>query len=77
MVDGLTRLGPRGLRMFADWTERIAKGEYPREAPPRPSGVERNVVLTMWDWADPTDYLHDVVSTDRRDPTARIQRRGS
>ncbi len=69
MVDGLTRLGPRGLRMFADWTERIAKGEYPREAPPRPSGVERNVVLTMWDWADPTDYLHDVVSTDRRDPT--------
>jgi hypothetical protein len=23
----------------------------------------------MWDWADPEAYLHDVVSTDRRDPT--------
>jgi hypothetical protein len=27
------------------------------------------VVITQWDWADPTAYLHDVVSTDRRDPT--------
>ena len=23
----------------------------------------------MWDWADPIAYLHDVVSTDRRNPT--------
>jgi len=38
-------------------------------APPRPQGVERNVVITMWDWADPKSYLHDVVSTDRRKPT--------
>src|SRR5690606_15478218 len=42
---------------------------YPQEAPPRPAGIERNVVLTLWDWADPKHYLHDVVSTDRRDPT--------
>jgi len=26
-------------------------------------------VITMWDWADPKSYLHDVVSTDRRKPT--------
>ncbi|MEX2582288.1 MAG: carboxypeptidase regulatory-like domain-containing protein, partial [Gemmatimonadota bacterium] len=32
-------------------------------------GVERNVVITMWDWADPRAYQHDIVSTDRRDPT--------
>jgi hypothetical protein len=38
------------------------------EAPRRPQGVERNVVITEWDWADPKAYLHDVVSTDRRDP---------
>jgi hypothetical protein len=38
-------------------------------APPRPQGVERNVVITEWDWADPKAYLHDEVSTDRRDPT--------
>ena len=23
----------------------------------------------MWDWADPKAYLHDLVSTDRRNPT--------
>ncbi|MEX2235086.1 MAG: hypothetical protein WD824_23180 [Cyclobacteriaceae bacterium] len=56
------------LRMLADWTDRIAGGEIP-EAPPRPAGVERNVVITQWDWADPKAYLHDVVSTDRRNPT--------
>ena len=35
----------------------------------RPQGVERNVVITLWDWAGPMDYLHDEVSTDRRNPT--------
>lgn len=58
----------RMLAMFADWTDRIAAGEVP-PAPPRPIGVERNVVITQWDWADPKAYLHDLVSTDRRDPT--------
>ncbi|MEX2592669.1 MAG: hypothetical protein WD426_07835 [Anditalea sp.] len=56
------------LEMFADWTDRIAEGEVP-QTPPRPEGVERNVVITQWDWADPKAYLHDLVSTDRRDPT--------
>ena len=69
MSRGLDVLGrERALEMFADWTDRIAAGEVPPE-PPRPEGLERNVVITQWDWADPTDYLHDVVSTDRRDPT--------
>lgn len=58
----------RALAMFADWTDRIAAGEVP-PMPPRPQGVERNVVITQWDWADPKAYLHDVVSTDRRNPT--------
>ena len=57
----------RVLAMFADWTDRIQDGEVP-PAPPRPQGLERNVVLTEWDWADPKAYLHDVVSTDRRNP---------
>ncbi len=60
--------GPRTLRMYADWTDRIAAGEVP-PAPPRPQGIERNVVITLWDWADPKAYLHDLVSTDRRNPT--------
>ena len=58
----------RAFDMFGDWTSRIAAGEVP-PAPPRPSGIERNVVITQWDWADPKAYLHDVVSTDRRNPT--------
>ncbi|OFW30158.1 MAG: hypothetical protein A3H97_24505 [Acidobacteria bacterium RIFCSPLOWO2_02_FULL_65_29] len=58
----------RILAAFADWTDRIVAGEVP-PAPPRPQGVERNVVVTAWDWADPKSYLHDEVSTDRRNPT--------
>jgi hypothetical protein len=69
MSAGLDQMGrPRALKMFADWTDRIAKGEVP-PAPTRPQGLERNVVVTMWDWADPKAYLHDVVTTDRRNPT--------
>ena len=69
MVRGMNQLGSeRALEVFADWTDRIAAGEVP-PAPPRPEGIERNVVITMWDWADPKAYLHDVASTDRRDPT--------
>src|SRR5947208_1189758 len=37
-------------KMFADWTDRIAAGAYPKVAPPRPKGVERNLVVTLWDW---------------------------
>jgi hypothetical protein len=69
MIGGLNQLGQeRALAMFADWTDRIAAGELP-PAPPRPQGLERNVVITEWDWADPKAYLHDEVSTDRRNPT--------
>ena len=69
MSFGLNRMGrQRALEMFADWTDRIGAGELPA-APPRPQGVERNVVITQWDWADPKAYLHDEISTDKRDPT--------
>ena len=69
MISGLNNLGrDRALSLFADWTDRIAAGEVP-PAPPRPQGIERNVVITQWDWADPKAYLHDEVSTDRRNPT--------
>src|SRR5262245_24070298 len=52
-------LGGVPFRYFGDWTDRIAKGELPHSKPPRPQGVERNVVLTSWEWADPKTYLHD------------------
>jgi hypothetical protein len=69
MMGTLSQFGAqRGLAMFADWTDRIAAGAVP-PSPPRPQGIERNVVITEWDWADPKAYLHDEVSTDRRNPT--------
>jgi hypothetical protein len=36
---------------------------------PRPQGVERNIVVTLWDWSNPKAYLHDEISTDKRNPT--------
>jgi hypothetical protein len=69
MTRTLTSMGLEATtKMFGNWTDRIAAGELP-PAPERPQGVERNIVITEWDWADPTAYLHDVVSTDRRNPT--------
>jgi hypothetical protein len=69
MIGGLTQLGPeRATAEFGDWTSRIARGELPAEAPPRPQGIERNVVITQWDWADPKAYLHDEISSDKRNP---------
>jgi hypothetical protein len=69
MVGGLAQLGPeRATAEFGDWTTRIAHGEIPSEAPPRPSGIERNVVITQWDWADEKAYLHDQISSDKRNP---------
>ncbi len=54
---------------LADWTERVAKGELPWAKPTRPQGVERNIVVTLRDWHNPKQYLHDLISTDKRYPT--------
>src|SRR5881296_2966391 len=56
-------------KAYADWTDRIAEGAYPKQAPPRPAGVERNLVISMWDWAMPTSRRSDVAATDERNPT--------
>ncbi len=58
----------RALTIFADWSDRIAKGELP-QVPPRPRGRERSVVVTMWDWADEKSFVHDAIATDKRTPT--------
>jgi hypothetical protein len=57
------------LKYFGDWTDRIAKGELPSVKPERPQGIERNVVVTTWDWGNDKQYLHDLISSDKRDPT--------
>tara|TARA_R110000824_G_scaffold52692_3_gene146054 strand:+ start:42309 stop:44435 length:2127 start_codon:yes stop_codon:yes gene_type:complete len=56
-------------KYLSDWTDRVAAGELPSSQPERPSGLARNVVLTVRDWSTPEAYLHDLSGTDRRDPT--------
>ena len=57
----------RGIAMFADWTQRITAGEVP-PTPPRPQGIERNIVLTIWDFGGPATFLHGEVATDKWNP---------
>jgi hypothetical protein len=63
------QLGGVPYQYFGDWTDRVAKGELPKNKPPRPTGLERNVVVTTWDWSTADKYLHDLISSDRRYPT--------
>jgi hypothetical protein len=75
MINAANRLGTeRSLALWADWTDRIAAGELPSAQPPRPQGIERNVVLTLWDWSRNSAYLHDLIGTDKRDP--KVNRHG-
>jgi hypothetical protein len=73
MTNMATNIGrmhaPQAIKLFADWTDRIAAGELPAAQPRRPQGRERNVVITQWDFSEPQFYLHDVISTDKRKPT--------
>jgi len=81
--DYRTQLGVRGSSMyaffnmfgresamhtFADWTSRIKAGAVP-PAPPRPAGIERNLVLTLWEWGVPSSFMHDEITTDKNDPS--------
>ena len=70
MIDRLAKqLGGVPFTYYGEWTDRIAKGELPKAQPPRPQGVERNVVITSWEWGTEKTFLHDLISSDRRDPT--------
>jgi hypothetical protein len=69
MFGQLTQLGSLSIKNYADWTDRIAKGELPKTKPTRPQGVERNIVVTLRDWMDEKHYLHDLIASDKRYPT--------
>ena len=59
----------RAFKEFGAWTDRIEKGDLPFAKPQRPQGIERNVVISVWDWSRQNAYLHDAISTDKRNPT--------
>ena len=76
MIAAADRLGTgRALAQWADWTDRIAAGTLPFDRPARPQGIERNLVLTLWQWSRPGAYMHDLISTDRRRPTVNANGR--
>ncbi|HWF38807.1 MAG TPA: hypothetical protein VG322_09825 [Candidatus Acidoferrales bacterium] len=55
-------------KTLAEWDTRIQGGEVP-QAPARPTGMERNMVVTEWDWGADISFIHDLTSTDKRNPT--------
>jgi hypothetical protein len=70
MSGGLNQFGrAKVLQLLGDWTDRIAAGEFPQEVPPRPAGIERNLVVSFWAWRGEKGNIHDMVSTDKRKPT--------
>ena len=69
MFGQLNGLGEVAFANYGDWTDRIAKGELPFTKPQRPQGQERNIVITLRDWMNDRQYLHDLIASDRRFPT--------
>ncbi len=69
MLGQMNNLGEVAYTNFANWTDRIANGELPFATPPRPEGVERNIVVTLREWMTDRHYLHDLIASDRRYPT--------
>ena len=63
------QFGGAPFKYYGEWTDRIAKGELPHAKPSRPQGVERNIVVTTWEWGTEKQYLHDLIASDRRNPT--------
>jgi hypothetical protein len=69
MINAFQNFGRKDyLQRLASWSDRIKAGEVP-PMPPRPQGLERNVVLTIWDWADQYSFIHDVSTTEQHKPT--------
>jgi hypothetical protein len=69
MNETADRMGRQLLeKILADWDTRIKAGEVP-PTPPRPTGLERNVVVSQWDWGASDSFIHDLISTDKRNPT--------
>ena len=67
--DRPARPAARAQDCSRDWTDRIADGELPSPQPTRPQGVERNIVVTVWDWSRPRP-----ICTTRSRPTSAIRR---
>ncbi|MBK9252723.1 MAG: hypothetical protein IPM70_12935 [Proteobacteria bacterium] len=56
MAAAFLQFGGEGMaKTMADWTRSVESGAVP-PAPPRPQGIERNVVVTLWDIGGPQGF---------------------
>lgn len=67
MAAGFVRMGDDRFS-YAKWSDAIKAGALPKEIPPRPTGIERNAVITLWDWATAVSFLHDEIAAVHYDP---------
>lgn len=68
MYGNFVGIGREGMmETMANWTRAVEGGAIPPQ-PPRPQGIERNVVVTLYDIGGPTDFMHDIISTDKNNP---------
>ena len=69
MLGTLRQMGQdQTVKQLAEWTRAIESGAVP-PAPPRPQGIERNIVSTQWDVGDDHSFMHDQISTYKYNPT--------
>jgi hypothetical protein len=69
MAAAFLQFGGEGMAStLANWTRAVEAGNVP-PMPPRPQGIERNVVVTLWDIGGPQDFMHDEIATDKNHPT--------
>ena len=62
--------GSMGPTLYPAWTDAILAGAIPAQ-PPRPLGVERNLVVSLWDWGAVNGFVHDQAPADRRNPVVK------
>jgi hypothetical protein len=57
------------LKSLSEWSRAVQAGQTPTVKPSRPTGIERNIVTTLWDVGDDHSFVHDQVATSKYDPT--------
>src|SRR5207247_10232546 len=63
--------GERGIRLFAEWKERIAEGEVPFAKPGRPQGECGTSVVSLRAWSETSGRLRAAVFMDSRNPQSK------
>ena len=69
MIGQLNELGALSFKNYRRLDRPDRQGRAAARQAGRPQGVERNIVVTLRDWMNEKQYLHDLIASDRRHPT--------